>query len=641
VPRSADTLPRGASYVAATTGAGLLVVADSLVQVLHHPPGFQWLVLAALTLLTGSFTVKLPSLPARLSVSETFVFTSILLFGPSAGTLIVVVDALVISFWMNSAKRRPSKVLFNAAAPAIAIRVASEAFFAISGAHPGTIGRNEVGHLILPVFALALIYFVINATLVAGAVSAETSTTITTVWLRNFSSVSINYFVGSSIAMLLVAYTDRIDFAVLGMIVPLLLIFYLTFRSSLGRLEDATRHVAQVNELYLSTIETLAMAVDAKDQITHGHIRRVQVYAIELARRLGVSEPEQLKAIEAAALLHDMGKLAIPEHILNKPGKLTDAEFAIMQRHADLGAELLSQVKFPYPVVPIVRHHHENWDGSGYPARIGGTDIPIGARILSVVDCFDALTSDRPYRPRLSSERAFEIIRERSGWMYDPLIVDVFIKCYADVAPLANQAGLEARTLFTGFNPEAPTPSPLDNIYSSASTATLIIECASRLAEAQHVNEIVEVASGYIRQLTPATVVAFYRHDAPSDTLRCQAVIGDPSGYLLNLTIPLGQRISGWAASNRRESINSDARLDLIQVAEQFSPSLRSTFALPLSEQGRLIGVLTLYATKENAFSAGDRYVLQEVATRVGVAMARSTHRSAVVRFRAFPEEFA
>ena len=189
------------------------------------------------------------------------------------------------------------------------------------------------------------------------------------------------------------------------------------------------------------------MAVDAKDQITHGHIRRVQMYALELAKRLGVDEERQLQAVATAALLHDMGKLAIPEHILNKPGKLTPAEFDKMKRHADIGADLLSPVKFPYPVVPIVRHHHEHWDGTGYPTGISGTDIPLGARILSVVDCFDALTSDRPYRPRLSTEEAFAIIRERRTQMYDPLVVDTFFRAYAEIAPAAVRAGQEARSL--------------------------------------------------------------------------------------------------------------------------------------------------------------------------------------------------
>ena len=180
---------------------------------------------------------------------------------------------------------------------------------------------------------------------------------------------------------MLVTNGYKFDFSTLAIIVPLLLVSYLTFRTAMGRVEDAGLHLTELNRLYLSTIETLAMAIDAKDQVTHGHIRRVQTYATGLAREVGVRDERLLKAIEAAALLHDMGKLAVPEYILNKPGKLTPAEFDKMKLHASVGADILSAINFPYPVVPIVRHHHENWDGSGYPAGLRGTDIPIGARI--------------------------------------------------------------------------------------------------------------------------------------------------------------------------------------------------------------------------------------------------------------------
>ena len=199
-----------------------------------------------------------------------------------------------------------------------------------------------------------------------------------------------------------------------------------------------------MDRLYLSTVETLAMAIDAKDDVTHSHVRRVQAYAIGLARALGITDELELKAIEAAALLHDTGKLAVPEHILNKPGKLTEAEFEKMKRHVDVGADILSLVQFPYPVVPIVHCHHENWDGTGYPRGIGGEDIPIGARILSVVDCFDALTSDRPYRGRMTEAAALQILRERSGCMYDPRVVATFIEIYRSIPIAPGRRGRRA-----------------------------------------------------------------------------------------------------------------------------------------------------------------------------------------------------
>ena len=182
---------------------------------------------------------------------------------------------------------------------------------------------------------------------------------------------------------------QRGSYAVVVFSAPLLLalILHFAYRNSTGRLADQLHHLAEVNRLHLSTIEALAHAIDAKDAVTHGHIRRVQTLAVALAARVGLEDEQQLRAIEAAALLHDIGKLAVPEHILNKPSKLTAAEFERMKSHARVGAEILSEVDFPYPVVPIVRHHHESWDGTGYPDGLSGTDIPIGARILSVVDC--------------------------------------------------------------------------------------------------------------------------------------------------------------------------------------------------------------------------------------------------------------
>src|SRR5262249_294187 len=292
--------------------------------------------------------------------------------------------------------------------------------------HSGpTLGQQPTVDGIFPSLALfAVVYFALNSWLIAIVIAIEKHENAWSVWKTGFIWLSLNYFCGASVAVLLVGYNRTVDLRFVAVTVPLLLVLYFTFRTSMQRVEDATRHVDQLNALYLSTIETLAMAIDAKDQVTHGHIRRVQLQATNLAVQVGVRDAKLLSAIEAAALLHDMGKLAVPEYILNKPGKLTETEFEKMKLHASVGADILSAIDFPYPVVPIVRHHHENWDGTGYPAGIKGTEIPIGARILAVVDCFDALTSDRPYRPKLSDAQALAILMDRRRPMYDPFIVD-------------------------------------------------------------------------------------------------------------------------------------------------------------------------------------------------------------------------
>jgi putative nucleotidyltransferase with HDIG domain len=345
----------------------------------------------------------------------------------------------------------------------------------------------------------------------------------------------------------------------------------------------------------------------------------VQVFAVELAKSVGVHGESQLKAIATAALLHDMGKLAIPEHILNKPGKLTAAEFEKLKRHADIGADLLSSVKFPYPVVPIVRHHHEHWDGSGYPMGIAKTDIPLGARILSVVDCFDALTSDRPYRPRLTADEAFEIIRAKRGTTYDPLIVDAFINAYSEIAPLAIRAGEEARggidvnTL--ALYPDGDTSTSLRHIRTNASEAALLDACSRDIAKATSTSAALQASSQCLRQTTPGTVYALFAYDAAADLLRCTGAVGDTQGLLFGLTIRLGERVTGWVAANRRTSVNSDASLDLSQIASFFDPALRSTISTPLVDGERLIGVLTAYSPKEEPFNEGHRYAFEQIAS--------------------------
>ena len=433
-------------------------------------------------------------------------------------------------------------------------------------------------------------------------------------WWENFPWLSLNYFGGVSVAALLVSHSSSIDLNTVGIILPLLVITYLTYRTSLARLADAQRHISQVNDLYLSTIEALAMAVDAKDQITHGHIRRVQVYAVELAKRLGVREERQLKAIETAALLHDMGKLAIPEHILNKPGKLTEAEFDKMKRHADIGADLLSSIRFPYPVVPIVRHHHESWDGSGYPSGIARTDIPLGARILAVVDCFDALTSDRPYRPKLENDEAFRILVERSGSMYDPLVVSTFIEAFDEIAPTATRAGQLAKSIMVFAEDRLTVQAPRTMAaWMPGPMKSALSEMRKSVAAADSGHAAMARALTYAKRLTPSRVCAIYEYQRDRDSFRCTQAIGDPSELLTGLVISNGDRVTGWAGANRQTAINSDAVIDLGPLVELFDPPLRRAVSCPIEISGQIPVVLTVYCDCEDGFARNDVDALEEI----------------------------
>jgi len=625
MPHRAPRLSAGARiYIGIIVTAGTLAVGASVYDLTVAPPSPQWLVLAGLAFLTGSFSIKLPSINARISVSEAFVFAAVLLFGASAATIIVTLDAIILSSWGSSRRHSKIRAAFNICAAATAIWVAAHLFRLLL---PQTPSSPRLEEIILPVAVLSASYFAINSFFVAIAVSYEKASSPVEIWKQNFAWVGLNYLGGASVAMLLVTYRQSIDLTAVSVILPILAITYLTFRTALGRLADANRHVTQVNDLYLSTIETLAMAVDAKDQITHGHIRRVQVYAVELAKRLGVTEPSQLKAIEAAALLHDMGKLAIPEHILNKPGKLTPAEFETMKRHADIGADLLSSIRFPYPVVPIVRHHHEQWNGQGYPSGISGTDIPLGARILAVVDCFDALNSDRPYRPRLSVSEAFTILRERRGTMYDPLVVDQFLAGYHEMVASANEAGEQARSLLVNHAVAESTSgsNAFEEIRAAAADGAVLAATRQNILDSHGLADVMSALGQAVRQLTPSSGCAYFRYSSETDDLLCASVSTDKLNALLGLRIRPGERVSGWVAANRQTISNSDATLDLGQTSLVVEPRPRSAVSTPVtSPQGDFHGVLTAYSPLVDVFTHRHVYAFEQLANSLGEHLSKS-----------------
>jgi len=596
-------------FVLAVSAGGLVALARAG-EALRLAQVDGWMIaLAILTVACSRFAIKVPGRPATVSVSEVFVFASMLLFGPGPATLTVALDGLWISATQKD--RRVYRTLFNVAEPALSTWVAGAVFLAVAGSAPGVGAAHPAGTaLVVPVAAMAATYFLSNSLLQAVAVALENGTPVLTVWNEHALYLGINYYAAASLATLGVDSASKPNLEVVGLVAPLLVLSYAAYKAAASRMEDTYRHVREVEHLYQATIETLAVAVDAKDQITHGHIRRVQRHTIALAKALGINGEQELKALEAASLLHDVGKLAVPDYVLNKPGALSRSEFERIKLHASTGATILKAVEFPYPVVPIVRHHHEQWNGEGYPDRLAGERIPLGARILTVVDCFDAITSDRPYRRRMTDEQAIDVLRERRGTMYDPRVVDAFIEL---VPRLRREDGIaESGSIADGRRDLPPgaqiskSTQPLSNA-GLARAITLLHPIASRFEAA-------------LARTLPGSEGCLFAAAADCDSLVAVAATPKLQDAVRSLDPRLGEGLAGWVAANRYTIVNSTPDLDLGDVAGELE--LRACTATPVFALGDLVAVLAVYRTERQSFSPADVRTIGILAQEIGIEIA-------------------
>ena len=587
------------TYLGLVILAGLFATARSLIGISTDPqlePTWYWLTL--FTLVSGFSPVRFQKVGARFSVSETFVFSGTVLFGQSVGTVLVFLDAVVLSgrVFFERGRMDWTRTPFNLAAPTLSIWLASTFLFWVAGPKP-TLSGNE-WEFVIALAGFTLLYFLLNSGLVALAIAlsqrhgaVEILKDLGSNWW-NIKHLFLNYLAGASIAALLASGGNpRIEVGLI-VILPLMAVFYWTYRQSATQIELMQARIDDIERVHMSTIQAFAMAIDAKDQVTHGHIRRVQQYTMETARALGVTDDKQLRAIEAAALLHDTGKLAVPEYILNKPGPLTPGEFEKMKEHANVGANILKSIDFPYPVEPIVRHHHENWDGRGYPDGLQGQEIPLGARILSVVDCYDALTSDRPYRPRMTRQQAEHILVDRRGTMYDPWVVDGFIEILDRLEAIDAAEGRDVPA-------QSAATATLDVISAATAEEREFGELRRELPKAQTLVAAAEILFGHIRRVVPAAAVAMYVQPPGEDDLKALYCAGSGASTIESTRIPVGERISGWAFAHRQIVLNSDAALDLGPVARSLPVPLRYTLAVPLFDGQQMLGVIALYAGEE------------------------------------------
>ena len=450
------------AYVAAVMAIGAALFAVCLPQVTFQRP-VLFVALFVLSSVTAALKVSLPltSNGSTMSVSYAVDFAALLLLGPNE-TMLVAAGSAFSQYQFNAKECNPvHRTLFSMASLVITVQGAGLVFHWLGGAQV-----IPLGDLAKPLVGAATAYFLLNTGQIATAIALSTKESIAQTWNNNFLSTAPGYLVGAGTAALASWLVSEFGPWVIPFTFAPVYLTYRTYKVYMGRVDDEQRHVQQTSDLHLATIEALARAIDAKDQMTQMHIRRVQVYAAGLARAAGLAEHE-IQGVKTAALLHDIGKLAVPEHILSKPGPLTQEEFQKIRVHPQVGAEIIAAVPFPYPVAPLILSHHERWDGKGYPQGLRGEDIPVGARVLTIVDYYDAVTTERPYHKALSNESAIGLLRHEAGRALDPNLVPIFIEM---LPALAVEMGEETFASPIAEEPPITAPSKTSRWRTARST---------------------------------------------------------------------------------------------------------------------------------------------------------------------------
>ena len=507
--------------------------------------------------------------------------------------------------------------------------------------------QRVLGAGTLPLLIItALVFFLANTIPVAVIISVTEGKPARKVWAEcHFWSFPF-YMVGAAVVFGVGFVSKQVGWQTSLLVLPLVYCVYRSYHLYLAKLaaekrqvEIEKRNAEDVAALHMRTIEALALAIEAKDHTSHQHLQRVRVFAVEVAKELEFSEDE-IEALRAAALLHDIGKLAIPEHIINKPGRLTPEEFEKMKIHTLVGAEILQRVAFPYPVAPIVRAHHERWDGAGYPDGLKGEQIPKGARVLAAVDCLDALASHRQYRNAMSLDAAMEKVDSLSGSAFEPRIVEVLKRRYRELerlaqsdpttleeAPFPTDVGVTAgMELAAGFEQSPPTPLQandadfLSSIASARQEAQTMFELSQDLGNSLSLGETLSVLSMRLRRMIPYDSMAVFL--LKDGRLLPELVSGDNFRLLSSLNIGLGEGLCGWVAEKRKPVVNGNPEAEAGYVSDPAKfTTLRSTLAVPLEGLNGVVGVLAMYCADRDAFSPDHLRILLAISSKIALSV--------------------
>jgi diguanylate cyclase (GGDEF)-like protein/putative nucleotidyltransferase with HDIG domain len=588
----------------------------------------KFLCYLVLAFFAARMKVDLPETNGTVSVSFLCILIGVAELGFTEtlviGCVSIMTQALLASRFGTNFKQ----VLFNICGGAVSVW---SAYFIYHGPLQARVANY-------PLLMLAACgYFACNTLLIAAIISLTEFKPIRKVWKDCYLWSFPYCLVGAAIAGLVSWVNRRFGWQTSLLAFPAIYIIYRSFRMYLAKLATEKLHSEAMAGLHLRTIEALAMAIEAKDQTTHDHLQRVRIYAIELAKLLGLPF-EDVEALRAAALLHDIGKLAVPEHIISKPGRLTPEEFEKMKIHPVVGAEILERVQFPYPVVPIVRYHHEKWDGSGYPSGLKGEEIPVGARILAVVDTLDALASDRQYRKALPLGEAMQRVIEESGKAFDPKIVTLLTGRYVELEELVrSQSGcVERQKLSTdlkiarglapaaGFEKRKASEPPgsttfLSSIAAARQEAQTLFELSHELGNSLSLDETLSVLCVRLKRLVPFDSVATYI--VRGDELLPEHVSGDNIRLFASLRIPMGEGLSGWVAQNRKSIVNGNPSVEPGYIDDPGRIKLRSAISVPLEGLQGVVGVMTLYHSDQDVYTSDHLRILMAISSKVALSV--------------------
>ncbi len=351
------------------------------------------------------------SLPAggEITISFPIDFVVILVYGPG---LAMIVSALsTLGILVGKRTKNVERILFNAAQFSLASGLAGMVYLSTGG----MTGTQNLFRFVIPAALCALTYCIINSCLVAGVISLDSGMNIAKVYRINVKEVLPSYLAEAPLGFIMAVI--YVEIGILG-----IMLFFFPLLLARQSFELYTR----MRKMYIDTIRTLAATIDAKDPYTRGHSERVSQMAVKLAKRVGYTESE-IEYIEYAAILHDIGKIGIEDRILGKKDKLTDEEYEKIKEHPVIGAGIIESIEFLKKCSQTVLHHHEHYDGKGYPDGLKGEDIPRTARLLAIIDAYDAMSSDRPYRRKLTEQDILNELQKEAGKQFDPDMVKFFI----------------------------------------------------------------------------------------------------------------------------------------------------------------------------------------------------------------------